>query len=216
MTESSDNAGDLPEKSPVAGCEKQLLLLAARAITEGAESGKPPVPTPEKWPPDFRKEGASFVTLKDEGRLRGCMGSPRAHRPLGEDVSENAFSAAFRDPRFPPVTRAEIPNLRLSISLLTEPEPLDVNSQEDLLEKMVPHRDGLIFEDAGMRGLFLPAVWETLPDKGDFLAHLKLKAGLPSNHWSENVRVHRFFTVPVNQNDLPDPKALWEEATRKP
>jgi len=117
-----------------------------------------------------------------------------ARRPLAEDVVQNAFAAAFGDPRFPPVTEPEVDKLDIHISVLSPLEEMHFASEADLLRQIRPGIDGLVLEDGPYRGTFLPAVWESLPDKRDFLRHLKIKAGLPPDYWSNTLRVWRYTT----------------------
>jgi len=140
----------------------------------------------------LEEPGAVFVTLELNGHLRGCIGSYLARRPLVRDVAENAFAAAFRDPRFPPLSVDELPQLEFHISLLTRPVPLPVNSREELLATLRPGVDGLLLEDPPHRSTFLPQVWESLPDPGEFLDHLLLKGGLPRGYWSPSLRFLRY------------------------
>jgi AmmeMemoRadiSam system protein A len=137
------------------------------------------------------------VTLHRAGRLRGCVGSLTAYRPLRDDVHANARAAAFSDPRFPPLARDELDAVELEVSLLSAPEPLPVASEEEALALLRPGVDGVILEyrdpeDGDRRGTFLPQVWEQLPDPRDFLAHLKDKAGLPPNFWHPGIRLWRY------------------------
>lgn len=143
------------------------------------------------------ERGAVFVTLKKSGQLRGCIGSPMAWRPLGQDVVENAYKAAFEDPRFQPLSESEWPDVELSVSVLTPPSPMTFKDEADLLTQLRPGVDGLIIEDQGRRALFLPSVWESLPDAKSFLAHLKVKAGMPVQHWSPSFKAQRFEAVEV-------------------
>lgn len=144
-----------------------------------------------RWP-ELQQPGASFITLTQKGKLRGCIGSLVASRPLLEDVQQNAVSAAFRDPRFPPLEAGELPMTRIEVSVLTAPEPFEFIDEADALAKLRPLVDGVIFEAGGHRATFLPQVWEQLPDPQTFLAHLKHKAGLPPDYWSEDVRLQRY------------------------
>lgn len=167
-----------------------LLALARHAIERQLSDRQPPLELPLL--PELQEKGASFVTLHKDGHLRGCIGSPIAWRPLAEDVADNAVRAAFSDPRFPPVGADEMFRVKLSLSLLTPPEPMRFSGEEDLLNQLRPGIDGLIIEDQGRHALFLPAVWSQLPDPRSFLAHLKHKAGLPIDHWSDGFRASRF------------------------
>ncbi|WP_299443871.1 AmmeMemoRadiSam system protein B [uncultured Rhodospira sp.] len=174
-----------------------LVRLAAAGLDHGVRHGTPPGAVDlAKVPPPLRLPGAAFVTLSHitDGGLRGCIGSVEAHRALAQDVLTHGFDAGFRDSRFPPVTARELPGLGLSVSVLTPAVPLPVTDRDDLLGKMRPGIDGLIIEDAGRRGLFLPQVWEQVPEPARFLGHLMRKAGLPETYWSETVRVQRFET----------------------
>ncbi|MCB2262296.1 MAG: AmmeMemoRadiSam system protein A [Candidatus Thiosymbion ectosymbiont of Robbea hypermnestra] len=173
---------------------RQLLTLARQSIAHGLDQGGPLPVVPAEYPPALRAQRAAFVTLQLGGGLRGCIGHLEAIQPLVLDVAENAFAAAFRDPRFPPLTRPELARLTIEISVLTPSQPLACTSEEELLRLLEPGRDGLILEDGAARGTFLPTVWESLPDPRDFLRHLKQKAGLPPDHWSERVRVERYRT----------------------
>jgi AmmeMemoRadiSam system protein A len=175
--------------------ERAVLLAVARdSIRHGLRTGRPLVVRPEDFPEKLREPGASFVTLHRGGRLRGCIGTLEAWRPLVTDVAENAFAAAFRDPRFMPLQPEELDDLHIHISVLGKPEPLVFDSEEDLLRQLRPGRDGLILQDGARKGTFLPSVWEELPDPRQFLAHLKLKAGLSPDHWSDSLRVWRYGT----------------------
>ena len=178
---------------------KTLLDLARAAICHGLAAGEPPRLTNSDMPENLRTPGAAFVTLTLDGQLRGCIGSLRAYRPLAADVSDNAYNAAFRDPRFPPLTPAEFDRLKVHISILTPSEPLEFTSEDDLLAQLRPGIDGLIIAAAGRRGTFLPSVWEQLPDRRDFLRHLKLKAGLPPDYWSDDVEVWRYATESIEE-----------------
>ncbi|WJW74546.1 AmmeMemoRadiSam system protein A [Thiohalobacter sp. IOR34] len=171
-----------------------LLAVARDAIRHGLETGQPLQLRPEDFDPLLQQPGAAFVTLQSRGQLRGCIGSLEAHRPLVVDVAENAFAAAFRDPRFPPLSPAEFDDLEIHISVLSPPTPVEFSSEADLLSRLRPGIDGLILEDRGRRGTFLPSVWDQLPDREQFLQHLKLKAGLPPDHWSDSLRVWRYTT----------------------
>ncbi|MBF0269697.1 MAG: AmmeMemoRadiSam system protein A [Alphaproteobacteria bacterium] len=175
-----------------------LIDLAKRSIEQGLNEGRFKDIDLAGLPHELEQPGAVFVTLKKSGDLRGCIGSPMAWRPLGQDVVENAYKAAFEDPRFPPLTKAEWGVVNLSVSILTPPVRMDIENEADLLTQLRPGVDGLIIEDAGRRALFLPAVWEALPDPKSFLAHLKVKAGLPSTHWSPGFKASRFEAVEVD------------------
>lgn len=173
---------------------ERLLAIAATAIRAGLGAGGAASMEMDELPPPLREPGASFVTLHHRGELRGCIGSLEPHESLAWDVARNAFNAAFRDPRFPPLSRTELDDLDLHISVLGSPEPLRFTDEADLVAQLRPGEDGLILETAGHRGTFLPSVWESLPRPEDFLRHLKRKAGLPADFWSPDIRILRYGT----------------------
>jgi AmmeMemoRadiSam system protein A len=156
-----------------------LLRLARESIDCIAQDKDPPTIGMDAVPERLQQAGASFVTLNKKGRLRGCVGSLEARRPLVLDVQQNSIGAAFRDPRFPPVRLEEIDDLDIEISVLSSPERLDYDGPQDLINKLRPGVDGVVIERGWQRATFLPQVWEKLPDKGQFLQRLCLKAGLP-------------------------------------
>jgi AmmeMemoRadiSam system protein A len=175
--------------------ERQLLFQIARnAISRGLETGGKYSFKTESLPDELKEKRATFVTLTIGGELRGCIGMLEACRPLAEDVAENAQAAAFGDPRFPPLAPKEFEQLEIRISVLSPPEELTFSSEEDLLNQIRPGIDGLILQDGFHRGTFLPSVWQELPEKELFWVHLKRKAGLPANYWSDTVRVFRYTT----------------------
>lgn len=180
---------------------RTLLTVAAASIDYGLDRGDALPVAKGEFPPELRADRASFVTLKVDGDLRGCIGSARAWRPLVEDVAENAFRAAFRDPRFAPLSADERDRLGISISVLTPPVEIPCRSEQALLGMIRPGVDGLILEDGKQRGLFLPAVWETLPEPKDFVRHLKAKAGLAPDHWSASTRAYRFAALSISASD---------------
>jgi AmmeMemoRadiSam system protein B/AmmeMemoRadiSam system protein A len=173
-----------------------LLDLAADALrfAEAHAGATPPVHANGPLPAALTAERATFVTLMQSGRLRGCIGSLGPHRPLVADVVVNAVKAGFADPRFPRLTRQEIGDLSLSISILSHPRPMRFVNEADLLAQIRPDIDGLILTDQGRSGLFLPSVWEGIPDVRTFWQALKRKAGLPPDHWSGTLTVRRFTT----------------------
>jgi AmmeMemoRadiSam system protein A len=140
----------------------------------------------------LERPGASFVTLTCHGELRGCIGTLEAHRPLGEDVRENAVAAAFRDPRFAPLRAEEFDSVRVEVSLLTEPVFMQFAGEDDALAQLRPGRDGVILFYNCQRATFLPQVWENLPQPRHFMAQLKRKAGLPADFWHPNVMLARY------------------------
>jgi AmmeMemoRadiSam system protein A len=148
------------------------------------------------------ESGATFVTLKHTGKLRGCIGSTRAVRPLGADVRLNAIAAAFGDPRFPPLAVFEFEEVTVEVSLLTADERIDVASEDDLLARLRPGLDGLIIEYGRRRATFLPQVWDALPDPREFVAALKRKAGFPVDFWSPQLNVSRYGVTKWTESEF--------------
>lgn len=169
-----------------------LLELARDAIAHGVDHGRALSIDTKDYDSELQQPRASFVTLHKNGQLRGCIGSLQASRSLVVDVSENAYAAAFRDPRFNPMDRSELDSLHISISVLTPAEAMSFKSEQDLIQQLKPDIDGLILEEGNKRGTFLPAVWEQLPKAEEFLQHLKLKAGLTTDYWSDSIKISRY------------------------
>lgn len=166
-----------------------ILLAIARASIGQALGHARRVDDSVPW---LHEPGASFVTLMQNGRLRGCIGSLEARQALRTDVRDNALGAAFRDPRFTPLTVGELEHTAIEVSLLSPMERLIFTSEAQALNDLRPGIDGVVFEYGAHRSTFLPQVWEQLPDQRDFIAHLKQKAGLPAHFWSDEVRLQRY------------------------
>ncbi len=184
--------------------ERRLLLQVARqAIAYNLAQGSSLQIDAAGYPPALEAQRASFVTLHRRGELCGCIGSLEPRRPLVEDVAHNAHAAAFDDHRFESVQADDLPDLTIHISILSPSEPMSFCSEADLLRQLRPGVDGLILEEqVGVlgkrhRGTFLPAVWETLPEREIFWRHLKRKAGLPEDYWSDTLRVWRYTVESV-------------------
>ena len=181
----------------LSAAERQALLDAARQSVASGIAGKPLHVDARAYAPSLRVPRASFVTLYVRDELRGCIGSLEARRPLIEDVVANAHAAAFHDPRFAGLAPAELEQLTLHISILTNPEPLQFESEDDLLRQLRPGIDGLVLTERHHRGTFLPAVWAHLRTPREFLTRLKEKAGLPPDYWSDTITVERYTTESV-------------------
>ena len=175
-----------------------LLDIAKQSIANGLKHNSPLKINPGNYPDHLQVNRATFVTLLLNQQLRGCIGTLTAYQPLVMDVAEHAFAAAFNDPRFPSVSQDEARQLDIHISILTPAEAIDFNSEDELISKLQPGIDGLILESGTHKGTFLPSVWESLPEPEDFLAHLKLKAGLTKNFWDKNIKVSRYKTISIS------------------
>ena len=165
-----------------------LLAIARDAIRATHDAV-----APEDWTQEWlRERAATFVTLRLDGDLRGCIGTIEPVRMLGADVYANARAAAYRDPRFPPVARAELGALAVEVSVLSARTPLAVTSEEDALAQLRPGLDGVVLDYEGHRATFLPQVWESLPEPLEFLSHLRMKADLPARFWHPQLRLSRY------------------------
>lgn len=176
--------------------KQQLIEFARESIKKGL-CGEILTVNAADYPEPLRMPRATFVTLRVDGVLHGCVGTLEVRRPLVKDVIGNAWSAAFQDSRFPALTWLEFEQMEIHISILSPPEPMAFSSEADLLTQLRPQVDGLIFEDGHHRGTFLPSVWAQLPSPRDFLRQLKHKAGLPPDYWSSRIRVQRYTTESI-------------------
>lgn len=166
--------------------EKRILLdLACSAVEAAAKNQPPPQPHLDQLPPRLREPGASFVTLTQDGMLRGCIGTIKPQLPLAQDVVMRAVAAAREDPRFPPLRPEELPYTSVEVSVLTPPEPLRYETPEEIPSLLRPGIDGVILARGLHRGTFLPQVWEKLPDPHQFLDMLCQKAYLPPGAWKQ-------------------------------
>ncbi|MFA9461150.1 AmmeMemoRadiSam system protein A [Thiohalorhabdus methylotrophus] len=173
---------------------ERLLRLASAAIDHGLNRGSRMEVDLGCHPAPLLDWRACFVTLRLGGELRGCVGSVEPRRPLVSDIAENAYTAAFGDPRFPGLTAAERKELSLKLEILSPMECLNFRTEAELLARLEPGRDGLLLEAGHCRGTFLPTVWSSLPDPEEFWKQLKRKAGLPSDRFSTAITVYRYRT----------------------
>lgn len=150
--------------------------------------------------PELRKEKACFVTLNSNHHLRGCIGSIIPHRPLIDDLISNARSAAFKDPRFPPLTREEFSTLTIEVSLLSLPQEVNYRDREELKKIIRPSVDGVILRLGNQQATFLPQVWDELNDFDQFFAHLGLKARIGSDPLSYHPQIYTYQVEKFEEN----------------
>lgn len=160
----------------------------------------------EEQAPWLQEKGACFVTLTQNGELRGCIGTLEAHRPLLEDVKANAHAAAFRDPRFAPLAASELDLTEVEVSLLSAIKPLQFSGERDALQQLKPGEHGVVFEYGRHRSTFLPQVWEQLPNVVEFMAHLKYKAGLSPDFWADEVRLSLYSVSKWKESEMAENK----------
>jgi AmmeMemoRadiSam system protein A len=185
---------------------RALLTLARSAIAEQLGLGQLEVVSHAS----LEQPSATFVTLRQAGQLRGCVGSLHRLRTLRDDVRANAVAAAFRDPRFGPLDASELPQISLEVSLLSNDERIEVDTEAELIGCLRPGLDGVTLEYGPHRATLLPQVWQQLPQARDFLAALKTKAGLPEDFWSSDLIVSRYAVVTWKEHDPSGPSARTE------
>lgn len=156
--------------------EMQRLKKLAREAVEGVLFGKDNEPI--KLTDRLKEKCGAFVTIKNKGSLRGCIGYIRGYLPLHETVKDMAVQAAFHDPRFDPVYKDEWDDIDIEISVLTPMKKIsDINEIE-------VGKHGIYIEKGMYSGLLLPQVaTEQKWDRMTFLEYTCLKAGLPKDAW---------------------------------
>lgn len=177
---------------------QQLLTIVREAIRHGLSFGSRMDVDPHNYTPQLQEIRASFVTLKIDGLLRGCMGNIKARETLAESVAHNAYSAAFLDPRFAPLHSDEMSLLNIEISILSPLEAMSFSSEQDLIDQLTPGRDGLVISSGEHSATFLPSVWEQTATPKKFLQHLKEKAGLDADEWPDDLEAQRYTTHSIS------------------
>lgn len=177
-----------------------LLQIARAAITEslGLSVAERQLED-EDW---LQQKGACFITLMQQGQLRGCIGTLEAHRALLDDVIANAKAAAFKDTRFSPLASEELNTTQIELSLLSPMQQMNFSSEQEALSQLRPGIDGVVFQYGYQRSTFLPQVWEQLPDAKDFMEHLKNKAGLSADFWADDVKLYRYTVSKWKESDF--------------
>ena len=169
----------------------QLLVKLARKTIMKKLAGKSPDTEADRLAPAVQEESfqahcGTFVTLKMQGQLRGCIGNLTPKESVLEGVKRNAVNAAFHDPRFSSLTVAELDRTDIEVSILTAPLPLAYRDPQDLIQKLRVNVDGVIIRKGHASATFLPQVWDQLPRPETFLDHLCMKAALPSDAWKSS------------------------------
>ncbi len=180
---------------------KRILEWVRKSISFGLNnSGRIDKKALSYIPAVFEEWGACFVTLELNGNLRGCIGSIIAQESFIDDLLANSWNAAFHDPRFHPLTQKEFEKIKISVSILSKPVPLKFKTEAEMLAQVRPFKDGLIISDGYQRAVYLPSVWEQLPDKEQFLYNLKIKAGMSPTHFSKTFQAHVFTTDYITED----------------
>lgn len=206
----------MAEKAIAPAAEELLIELADRAIVAGLDGRRPSVPDPAQLPPDLRQACGSFVSLHVRGQLNGCVGAVESSDPLGAAVGRHAWSAAFADPRLPPLNRLDYPDLEIEVSMLSALAPISSASRLELLENLRPRIDGLLIATDTTRAVFLPTVWTQLPDPDEFLDRLAHKAGIDIGVWPSDMDAFVFTTESVSgrPNGRPAPQPASSSVPR--
>ncbi len=173
---------------------KILLQIARTAIKQGLEFGQTLNVNPVDYPIELQQVRACFVTLEVQHNLRGSIGALVGNQTLIEEVANHAYVAAFEDTHFPPLQSRDYALLTVHISILSELELMQFDSEQDVIRQLRPNVDGLVLEDKSYKGMFLPTIWKSLSNPQDFLHQLKRKAGLPTDYWSNSIKIQRFTT----------------------
>ena len=174
-------------------CRDYILSIARESIRCGLNNENY---EPKHIPPVLTQFGASFVTIKLDDKLRGCIGSVYPTKPLVLDIIDNAVNAAFRDSRFEPLSQDEFDNLEISVSILSDIKRIKYKDEKDLLSKIYPH--GVIIALREKRAVYLPVVWEQLPEREVFLNSLKEKAGIDPYYFTNNIEAYKFDTLVID------------------
>ncbi|MBU0975545.1 MAG: AmmeMemoRadiSam system protein A [Patescibacteria group bacterium] len=177
--------------------DKQFLLkLSRKALEHILKTGEELSVKDSDIPKKYKEKKATFVTLTNNGALRGCIGKLVPQIELYRDIIENTYSAAFNDPRFPQLTKEELDGIRIEISILSEPKAYKRTSPEALIEFLSKDKPGVILEMGFHSATYLPQVWEEVDNPEEFLSSLCLKAGLPQDMWKkENVKISTYSVM---------------------
>lgn len=177
--------------------EKIILEEARKSIEYYINSNQRYIIDADSYPIPLQEKKATFVTLKKNDSLRGCIGILEAQYPLIEDVVRNAYSAAFQDYRFSPLSLNEIYSIHISVSVLTTPTPMSYSSREDFYSQIKKGEDGIILKRGTNRATFLPSVWESIDDVSLFIMHLMAKAGIAK--WDNSIKAERYRVIEISE-----------------
>jgi AmmeMemoRadiSam system protein A len=184
--------------------QQTLINLAFRSIKQGLSG--PPTPPPASTINSqtlYRKQG-SFVTLYLKDQLHGCVGHTEPIKPLYQDVYQNAYAAAFKDPRFNPITSADYPSLSIEISILSPLHPITAHQPQQILQALRPNIHGVVIQNSINKSTFLPQVWQKIPQKEVFLAELCHKASLPSEAWKDpDTKLYTYTIQSIPSSKIP-------------
>jgi len=181
--------------------EKQRLLALARQTLVDYFTPRQPDIEGQAQDALLSRHVGCFVTLFIDGDLNGCMGDIEGHRPLSKSIPELALCSAFKDNRFLPLLASQMERLTVELSVLSPLSPLKVIDEDALLRYLADHRYGVILSDAFHRSVYLPQVWEQLPEPGQFIRELKRKGGWSADYWSDDMRVELFTVVHFREQE---------------
>lgn len=170
----------------------QLLAIARRSIRQGFYTREPLEVDLTSLSDALLEQTGSFVTLTQKNQLRGCVGTVIGSHPLAQSVANSAYSSAYEDLRFPPLSDSEFDALRIEVSVLSKLDWIEARSQDELVSQLRPFEDGLVIKDEEHIGTFLPKVWRQIDDPLTFVLHLKTKANMSADYWSDSIECYRF------------------------
>lgn len=198
-TNDMDHIRDIADTTPELELTEQdgqlLLDLAEVAIRACLEGTRYPGPDVHLLPPSLLRPCAAFVSLHVKDGLNGCVGNLDASDPVGACVPQLALRAAFEDPRLPRLRRVDLDHLDIEIALLSPRAVVASHSRAALLTQLAVGVHGLVLAAGGRHAVFLPSVWEQLPDPDEFVQHLLHKAGLPTASWPDGLAAEVFTTT---------------------
>jgi AmmeMemoRadiSam system protein A len=179
----------------------QLVDVAERSIRVAVLERRRWRPDPAEYPSALQEPQAAFVTIKRCGRLMGCVGTLAAGEPLVVAVADRARAAALDDPRFTGVRADDLPDLEVSVSVLSPPTPLAVDGYDELVAAIRPGVDGVVIDASRHHATFLPAVWDDLPDPEQFVGALWHKAGIAPRTWPPGAVASRYTAQHASRDD---------------
>ncbi len=178
-----------------------LQNIAEEALNRALFDASDYKPSRKDYDDRLFDRGAAYISLFVDGKLRGRSGSVVAAQGIARNVAENVYNAVFDKRETPPLSPDEIKKIKINISLLSGFEKIPYKNEKDLLNKIVPGKDGLVIRSGNRQAVFLPSVWQKIADRREFLNQLKFKAGMNPNYWSNEINVYRFYTVEIKENE---------------
>ncbi len=178
-----------------------LLKIAKVSLDEAVVYHKQFSPSRENYADVLFNRGAVYVDLYQNGKLRGSSGALLPSQAVAFAVAQNSYMAALEDKNFSPISKEDLPNIKIKLSLLSGYERIIYKNEADLLNKLQVGKDGLVLRDGNRQGVLLPYEWQQYSKPAEFLNNLKIKAGMSPAYWSNSIKIYRFRTVEISKND---------------